>query len=1522
MTDARPLPGVPAPAVPAPGTPTPGTPTSPTGLAVPGARAVLVGTGEHAPGSALPALPSVGATLDDLARVLRDGCGMAHVHRVPAGAAPTEVVAAVEDAAAEATGPVLFVYVGHGILGPGDELYLATHASLADDRISGSVPYRTVKDLLGGALGGSVVVLDCCFSGRATAPDGRERAPYASARPDGSFLLTSASQFALSFAPEGARHTLFSGRLLRLLEDGDPGGPPWLTVEYLHGALDRAFRDGPVRPHGQSEGRLGGLVVARNAAYRADAVPPGEPPADVPCPYPGMRSFGAADQEWFFGREELTERLVTAVSDPARDHPLVLVGASGSGKSSLLGAGMLASLEARHGSAGDAVPWPALLLPGPGADPLEALAERWARATGRRREEVRDAFEEGRFPAPEPGRLACRLLVVDQFEEVFTRCEDAERRGRFIRLLCGRPAGPGDRPTVVLALRADHYGDCLAHPELVDALDHGQFTVAPMDLGALRAAIERPAARAGLVLEDGLVDRLLSDLRRGGGAAGAARDAAAPFLAHALVETWRERGGTVLTLAGYQRTGGIWQSVTTSTDALYQALREPERHVLRRLLLSMVHLTPAGEVVRREVAPADLLKDGSAEDVRTVWDHLVRSRLVTVDHDGARFSHDALLHAWPTLRSWIRDARADLLEHQRLAESAAVWEEHDRNPHYLYAGSHLDQVRGRLDPDRAGNTPGIALTTVEREFLAAGAESARRGRRLRMVWRGVAACVALLLVAIGTVAYVERGESRKRADELASQRIAAQAGALRDQDPATALDLSLAAYRRSPTVDARSALLRSALSLTPPVPLRGHSREVINLAYRADGRVLASSSTDRTVRLWHTANPYRPTPGSVLRVGGPPALAWHPDGRLLTASTREALYVWDVRDARHARRLARVPVRDGRVFAAALSPDGRTLAVGAEHGRVWFWDLRDPRHPVRTVVAGSRRGKPVEAVAFEPGGKVMATAVGDGTAQLWNTTVARHPKPGTVIRGARVLSLAFSPDGRRLAGGGASGEVAVWKVTDPKRPHRYPGTGPVTDKVLSSIAFSPDGQYAAASSWDGTPHLFTVRDETTSSDPLLESATLPRTGKAAERDLSLAYRPDGRGIAVGGSDGLVHLWNPPPDSVPGTTDEVGSVSGSHSDPRGRFLATSAGDRTHIWRLGEPGKPPTEAAVLPRPWNKARFLPGGRTLIAQTADWKRLKLWDFRGGRLRPGHEFRPAARTERSMTFAAAAQDGLLAVADPATRTATIWDIRSAARPKRLSGLPVPEDGFTMAFSGGARVFAVLSYTAQLWDLTDPRNPRRASRVGAKYEDVPTAISSSDGRRVLVTEPGAGGAKQAHVWSVSSRGKARMLGTVDAEALTLRLVSSRLLAGISSSGRPALWSLDRLGTTIPMPGPLGTMDDLTADGTLLVAWEKYGGPALWRLAAEDSPPGDAELLALTSGVGDVSVKDFTEQGDAMIVSPSSSFSPLSALGAGTVLVGVEFSRLAGMLCSVRRAATLDARWHRLFPDLGYRDPCD
>lgn len=1489
--------------------------TDTTGLAAPGGRAVLVGTGSHAPGSALPALPGVDTTLDDLARVLREVCGMERVHRVPAQAVAADVMAAVEEAVTGATGPVLFCYVGHGILGPRDELYLATHASPAADRVSAAVPYRTVRDLLGDAVGGSVTVLDCCFSGRATAPDGRPADPFASARPDGSFLLTSASQFAVSFAPEGARHTLFSGHLLRLLEDGDPGGPPRLTLDHLYAAVERELRDGPARPYARSDGTLGGLVVAPNRAYRPGPVPRAEPPADVPCPYPGMRSFGPADREWFHGREKLTERLVDAARDPASDHPVVLVGASGAGKSSLLGAGLLAGLEARHGAGGDDVPWPALLLPSPGEDPLGALAGLWSRACGGREDEVRQALSAGRFPSPAPGRRACRLLAVDQFEEVFTHCADAQERTRFIRLLC---AGTGERPQVVLALRADHYADCLAHPELVSALEAGQFTVPPMSLDALRTVIEQPAERAGLVLEDGLTDRLLHDLRRGGTDDEPVPDAATPFLAHALAETWVNRSGAVLTLAGYQRTGGIWQSVTTSAERLHQSLEPPGRRALRGLLLNLVHLTPGGEAVGRRVSPAALIDRSADRDmalIQAVWNGLLDSRLITADRDWARISHDALLQTWPRLRSWIRDARADLLEHQRLAEAAADWEDHDRDPGYLYTGTRLAQVRPWLGRD----TEGQALTSAERDFLVAGVRAERRHRLRRRVLAGTAMGAALLLIGVGVVAYVQRGHAQERAALLASQRIAAQAEALRVEDPVTALDLSLEAYRVSPTVEARSAVLEAALAPAPPVVLSGHTNNVVNVAYRAGGKVLASSAEDGTVRLWNTADPYRPAPGPVLRLGHTPVIAWRPDGRYLAAGTNDALFVWDTRDALHPHLVTRLRTGTGKAFSAAFSPDGRTLAVAADHDRAWLWDLTDPRRPRRTAMGGAKSAR-VAAVAFSPDSRTLAEAVGDGTVELWNTTDPHAPKQRKVIREALVESLAFSPDGRLLAGGGASGEVNYWKVTDPDHPQGATGVLQIGKKTMSGVAFSPDGKYMVASSWDRQLHTYTVDIDGGYSDPLNEGSSPERPGGG--NDLSVAYRPDGRGVVLGGSDGRVRLWNPPANSVPGTSDDAGAVKGSGFDKQGWRLTTGTADgRTRIWRLSTPDGLPVQEAVLPKPWRKARFLPGEKALlISQDTTAKRLRLWGYGEGRLQPGKEFRTAdGASDQVLGFDSTDDGTVLALDDRSVGTVTFWNIRNLAHPQRLGHLTYHAEGTTNVFSGGRDVFVVMAPGwADVWDVSDPRNPRRRTRV----RENPASATSSNGRRLLMTDAGNGGVRKAKVWELSRHGTSRPLGTLESDPLELRLVSDHLLAGLSTSGRPTLWDLNRLGTPIPLTGPLPFMNDLSSNGDLLTAWGGGGsGLGLWRIATDGSSPAGSDLLALTGpSTPELTVQEFTPQGDAMVVQPAMS-SALPALGAGTLLLDTDLARLSRTLCLVRGTPTTEKRWHQFFPDLTYADPC-
>ncbi|MFL6120891.1 caspase, EACC1-associated type, partial [Actinophytocola sp.] len=766
------------------------------------ASAVLIGTGRYA---GLPDVPSVETTLDDLAAVLTEVCGMApaSVVRVPSDADAAAVLAAVEQAVADARGPLLVYYAGHGLLGPRNDLYLATAASRSATSIAEAVSYPTVRDLLGDAAGGSVVVLDCCFSGRADTPaDGAAR-PYASARPRGGYLISSASNYGLSFAPEGERRTLFSGVLLRALTDGDPAGPAVLTLDRLFAAVDRELREGPSRPRRQSDGSLGDLVVARNRAYRPDEAER-VPPADLPCPYPGLEAFRVEDSAHFFGREDGVEQLLAAVAGP---DPVVLVGASGVGKSSLLRAGLLAALERRF-EAGEDVPWPAVLLPAPGPSPMSTLAERWAAVTGRPLAEVRAELDAGRFPGS-----ACRLLVVDQFEEVFTRSEDGAERAAFVDLLLSAAA-----PKVVLSVRADHYGSCLAHPSLERAIARGQLTLTPMREEALRAAVERPAAAVGLTVEDGLTDRLVLDLREGGADGSTV---ALPFLAHALRGTWSRREGTRLTLAGYHDTGGIWSAVATTTDELYASLDALGRRALRQLLLRMVHVTPDAVALRHRV-PAAVLLEGLSDPQRQatvrVQERLAEARLITVDESTAQISHEALLTAWPQLRGWIDEDRATLLLRQQLEAAADAWDKAKRHRDFLARGERLRGLRAvaKAQP----------LRELDKRFLAASkrvaekerAEELRRARLLRRLLRAavIALCVALAAGGAAGYQWFEAESQRSAAVEqqtLATQRaLAAEAANQRADDPALSLRLGLSANTLHPSAEARQAIFETLAS--------------------------------------------------------------------------------------------------------------------------------------------------------------------------------------------------------------------------------------------------------------------------------------------------------------------------------------------------------------------------------------------------------------------------------------------------------------------------------------------------------------------------------------------------------------------------------------------------------------------------------------------------------------------------------------------------------------------------------------
>ncbi|MFE9725829.1 hypothetical protein ACFYQ5_20080 [Streptomyces sp. NPDC005794] len=1425
-----------------------------TGLARSGAHAVLIGTGHHVPGSQLPDLPAVATTLDDLESALRDVCGITgpdRIHRVREGAAAAEVIASVERAVAEATGPVLLYYVGHGLLGPADELYLATYASSDQERISGAVSYRTLRDLLSDAFGGSIVVLDCCFSGRAAAPAGgagQAWEPFASARPDGSLLLTSASGYDLSFAPPGERHTLFSGRLLELLTTGDPTGPLWLTMDSLYVALDRHFRDEPVRPRRQGEGTLGTLPVARNRAYRATgATAPVLPPADVPCPYPGMETFSPAESSHFFGRDELTERLLDAVCAPDAEIPVVVVGASGVGKSSLLRAGLLAGLERRHAGAPAPELWPALLLAAPGAKPVRALAELWGRATGLDPAAVHEqlAASDGRLPEPLPGRVPCRLLVVDQFEEIFTRCEDAAERERFIELLA-------TGPRVVLGLRADLYGSCLAHPLLVRALRHGQVTVPPMTGDELRAVIERPARAVGLTLEAGLTGRLLHDLRTAPDA-----ESALPFLAHALRETWLARSGTALTLAGYQTTGGIWHSITTTMESLYQELDPDGQEVLRELLMRLIHLTAPGAegseaVVRRRVDQATLLYGFTPPQRRAaaaIRDRLAAARLITVDRDGAQISHEALLRAWSRLRRWINEDRDGLVARQRLTEAAQAWEAAERHPDFHLRGGRLEDARALLREERLRHRQ---LPRLDQQFLTASHDAeraeqtheARRARRLKGALAGVALGLCLALIAT-SVALHQRSTAREQRTVALQRALVEGARSERDEHPLLSLRLGLAADELKPTTEARAAIV-DTLTRTNALASSADDRKVHDQPMlNHNGTLEASVDKNDAVALWRitdkaarTRLAVRPTGCTVVHDSlAASTFAFSGDGRILAGMCEEGtVALWSIADPPTAGVLPSVatlqlPRLNRRPDGVAFSADGTLLAVAGQdstHGAVGLWDIREPGAPRRLAVL--RDVYDSSSVLFSPDGRTLVSStdlvtfkeepkdrnslVSGSGSTFWDITDPSEPRNLTRLP-KMGEHMTFSPDSRYYAATEGN-RVHVWDVRTPAKPVPV-ADWPAQRGPMTTMAFSPDGT-----------RLATAGDVSDSSVALYDMRVLPRS-KALARFVghsggvrTMAFTSDGKRLTSLDDDGRVLRWDLErwgyPTSVHTVTGGGPALAAAAFTPDGRTLATGGwGQDVTLWDLTDPRRS-KRTAVIPGEgfvWGIA-ISPDGRTLAVGYVR-AGIRLWDI-SDRARPQAGVM-SPEGERLSTFLQLSATGGAVAPDGKLLTVNGHQLRE---PNGGSSdvVELPGSHGTSSFSPDGSVLATQGYDhdVMLWDVTQPRKPRRVGSVPETGKEIGEVAFHPGGTLVA----GLQSTGEVGLWNVADPARihqAALLNGHNKEVMDIAFrPDGRYAVTVSRDGGALVWDLGRLPEITADPIAMACM--VAGGGLTREEWKK------------------------------------------------------------------------------------------------------
>ena len=1228
------------------------------------------------------------------------------------------------------------------------------------------------------------------------------------------------------------------------------------TAELLVAALGVA---GPVRPLFVAAAR--GRAPAEDvlAALREAAAPEG--PAWPGGPYLGLVPFEERDAQLFYGRDELTDQLVRRLAGRLRDAGILLVaGESGSGKSSLLRAGLMPRLAAGALGPGSER-WPRRVIR-PTASPLRELAMHLAEMAGADPVSVygslsaapdeapmlagqaaRTAAGRGADPGPggpagaaaaAPPRL---VLVVDQFEEVFIAGEDSEidllERKAFITALHAAatiPAGPGRLPPalVVTAVRADYLGRLIAYPPLKAALDAGPFTVGPMSEAELRLAVTGPAAEAGLVVEPAVVEAVIAELRDESG--GGLGSGVLPLMSQAMAATWERREGNELTVRGYRRAGGVADAVNRGAQAAYDALTPSQQDAARLVFTQLTVITPDGRLARRRCRRADLSSPGTpmAADVDAVIGVFSARRLLVLGEDSVEIAHDALLQAWKQLRDWLGDDQLDRALYGQVVTDAAAWEGYGRDPAYLYQPGRLATIDAAAARWRGAAARYLPLPAAGEAFLGAAHRAARRAARRR---RGViASLLALAVIAICAAGIAVRGAanasrqaanaSRQHAIAL-SRQLADESLAADSTSPLTARRLAVAAWRVFPTSQAGLVLASLLIEQQQDGILPGDPATyfgpanpgVQQTAFSPDGKLLASAYGDGYVRLWN--------PATGQAVGAP-----------LPVDTGSG----------------------GGAYGVAFSPDGKVLATADAEGNVQLWNPATQQASGAPLPADPGGG--VVSMTFSPDGKLLATADIDGYLRLWDP--ATHRAVGARVRastspegtgrggGPSLNGVAFSPDGKLLAAVDTAGYVRLW---DPATRQAVGPPFPAASSGLYGVAFSPDGKLLATADTAGYVRLWDPATQHAVGAPVLASATGGLNG--------VTFSPDGKLLATAGGDGNVRLWNPatrrnPAGPLPPVTDGVNGVAFS---PDGKLLATAGGDgNVRLWDPASrqsAGVLPAEAGPGSRV-NGVAFSPDGKLLASANGDTT-IGLWNPVTGQASGGFSGRNAVAFSPNGT--------LLAAADTDGRVRT-WDLAT----RQAVGAPLPGDPggsvLGVAFSPDSTLLATAGTDGRirLWDLATrravgaplPGDPG-GSVLGVAFSPDGKLLASADGDgTVRLWNPGSGQAVGAPFPAVTRGGVNGVAFSPD----------GKLLAAAYSDGNARLWDLaSRQAVGVPLPagaGP-GSVSGVafSPDGKLLATADTDGTVRLWQmplfanpyaaLCADVGPPTKAEWTHYAPG---------------------------------------------------------------------------
>jgi WD40 repeat protein len=1073
-------------------------------------------------------------------------------------------------------------------------------------------------------------------------------------------------------------------------------------------------------------------------------VPPGRGPkakiAEGVCPYLGLKTFQPEDAPLFFGRtakiQEFVDRLRQNFGTPKQERFLAMIGASGNGKSSLALAGLIPAI--RRGELPDSGNWP-LVRCRPGAQPWENL--QIALSNNRQVAEHMAALPALiTRPEDQQRRLhliaqltlhdqpeTCQLFVlIDQFEEVFTLCNDQTARCQLIDNVLYATSIADSRTIVVLTIRADFYAHCANYAGLRAAIGDHQSLIGPLSTQELREAIEFPAQLAGGELEGGLMELLLADMKDQAGAL--------PFLEHALFKLWERRDGRRLTAKAYMDTGRLQGALDAHAEEFFTKILTSEEQLLcRQILLDLVHPGEAAADTKKRVSLDDIAPTDAAH---AVLEKLAGARLVTADKEGqAELVHEALIGGWRRLGGWLNENREQSRLKERLLEAAREWQKNSEKEDFLYRGAQLAAVEENF----ASNAN--LLPKLGREFLVASIverqreheerqlqqsrelENARKlaetqrhralekGKALRrqrffIVALGVLLLIASLVAVIAAQQWISARATEKKALEAASRAGVSLARELKQAgDDAQALARLAQALRLNRGNYDAAALASALLTQTSwPLPLAGpmrHRGSVNSARFSPDGQRMVTASNDKTAQLWDPLNG-EPIGEPMKHQREVNSAEFSPDGKLVvTASDDNTARLWD---AHTGKPICQPMKHEKGVVSAQFSPDGRWVVTASYDNTARLWDA----HTGEPICQPMKHEKGVVSAQFSPDGRWVVTASDDKTARLWD---AHTGKPiGEPMKHKGFVNAArFSEDGQRVVTASYDNTARLWDA------HTGKPIGEPMKHVESvySAQLSPDGQRVLTASEDNTARLW-------------DAATGKPIGKPMrhEKDvISAQFSPESERVLTASEDGSARLWDAATGNPIGEPmrHEAEVVSAQFS-PDGQWVLTASRDYTaKLWRaaIGNPAREQIkhEDAVL-----SAELSPDGRQIVTASRD-NTARLWDAA-----TGHPIGEPMRHNGSVFSAYFSPDGKRVVTASSDNTARSWDAATG----RPTGEPMKHDGsvyFAQFSPDGQRVLtASQDNTARLWDALTGRP------VGEpmEHEDwVNSAYFSPDGQRVV-----------------------------------------------------------------------------------------------------------------------------------------------------------------------------------------------